>query len=93
MFAAYQAGAWKVLAARLRPDVVIGASAGALNAWAIAGGAGPEELAAAWLDEAVAEMSRLRLPPRPGRCLFCERELHQRIGRFGRRGARRSKSA
>jgi len=29
-----------VLAQRLRPDVVVGASAGALNAWAIAGGAG-----------------------------------------------------
>jgi len=49
MFGAYQAGAWKALAGRFQPDVVIGASAGALNAWAIAGGASPLDLAARWL--------------------------------------------
>ena len=38
MFGAYQAGVWKALAERFQPDLVVGASAGALNAWAIAGG-------------------------------------------------------
>jgi len=50
MFGAYQAGAWKAIAHFVRPDLVVGASAGALNGWAIAGGCSPEDLAARWLD-------------------------------------------
>jgi predicted acylesterase/phospholipase RssA len=46
MFAAFQAGAWRALAGRFAPDVVIGASAGALNAWMVAGRVDPEELPA-----------------------------------------------
>jgi NTE family protein len=57
MFGAYQAGAWKVLAREFRPDLVVGASIGALNGWAIAGGCDPAELERYWLDE----RSRLRL--------------------------------
>ncbi len=56
MFGAYQAGVWKALAGELRPDLVLGASIGALNGWAIAGGCDPEELERYWLDE----RSRLR---------------------------------
>lgn len=49
MFGAYQAGAWKALHDRVKPDLVIGASAGALNGWAIAGGASPDTLIERWL--------------------------------------------
>jgi NTE family protein len=44
MFGAYQAGAWKVLADVFQPELIVGASIGALNGWAIAGGCEPEEL-------------------------------------------------
>src|ERR1035438_5321759 len=44
MFGAYQAGAWNVLSRRFQPDLVVGASVGALNGWAIAGGCSPAEL-------------------------------------------------
>ena len=50
MFGAYQAGAWKAIARVCRPDLVVGASAGALNGWAIAGGCTPEDLISRWLD-------------------------------------------
>jgi len=48
MYGAYQAGAWKELADVFRPDLVVGASIGALTGWAIAGGCEPEELIARW---------------------------------------------
>ena len=38
MFGAYQAGVWKALEPVLRPDVVLGCSAGSINGWAIASG-------------------------------------------------------
>ena len=76
MFGAYQAGAWKVLRSRLRPDIVIGASAGALNGWAIAGGAEPEELIRFWLDAGSAGLHRLR-PSWRG--VFDPKPLHNRI--------------
>jgi NTE family protein len=76
MFGAYQAGAWKVLRSRVHPDIVIGASAGALNAWAIAGGAEPEELVRFWLDQACAGACRLRLS---WRGIFASKPLHARI--------------
>jgi NTE family protein len=62
MFCAWQAGAWSALAPRLRPDVVIGASAGALNAWAIAAGCSPQQIEAWWLDPSLARCIRLRFP-------------------------------
>lgn len=49
MFGAYQAGAWEVLSERFKPDIVIGASIGSLNGWAIAGGCEPKELIERWL--------------------------------------------
>src|SRR5258708_31686230 len=48
MFGAWQAGAWSTLAATFRPDLVVGASVGALNGYAIAAGWTPEELFAFW---------------------------------------------
>jgi len=63
MFGAWQAGVWRALASRLRPDLVIGSSAGALNGWAIASGVAPDELIQAWLDPAVADVNRPRFFP------------------------------
>jgi NTE family protein len=52
MFGAYQAGAYKALAAWMKPDMIVGASVGAMNGWPIAGGCAPEELIERWLDPA-----------------------------------------
>ena len=52
LYAAWELGVWKALRRRFEPDLVVGASAGAWNGWAIAGGATPEELAQQWLDPA-----------------------------------------
>lgn len=60
MFGAYQAGAWKALAPVLRPDLVVGTSAGSLNGWVIAGGCTTEELIDIWLDPGMAELMRVR---------------------------------
>ena len=49
MFGAWQAGAWRALAGRFAPDLIVGASVGSLNGYAIAGGATPDELAEFWL--------------------------------------------
>jgi NTE family protein len=51
MFGAYQAGVWKALASDFQPDLVVGASIGSLNGWAIASGCEPAELERYWLDE------------------------------------------
>lgn len=79
MFGAYQAGAWQALAGRFRPDIVIGASAGALNGWAIAGGIPPAELVSMWKNPRLAGVARLArypaaglLDPEPLRSLIAE---------------------
>jgi len=56
MYAAWEAGVWKALAPHVRPDLVVGASAGALNGWGIACGITPEELVDRWLDSALASI-------------------------------------
>ncbi|HWR54532.1 MAG TPA: patatin-like phospholipase family protein [Bryobacteraceae bacterium] len=81
MYGAYQAGAWKALAGRLRPDLVVGASVGALNAWAIAGGVPPEELIASWLEPDMARLASIRLQP-PWKGCLDSRPLHARIQRL-----------
>ena len=50
MFAAWEAGFWKVLSERFRPDIIVGTSAGAWNGWCIAGGATPEDLIREWTN-------------------------------------------
>jgi len=50
MFGAYQVGAWKVLADVFQPDLIVGASIGAVNGWAIAAGCPPDELIERWLN-------------------------------------------
>ena len=78
-FAAYQAGAWEVLSAHFTPDIVVGASAGSLNAWAVAGGATASELAELWLDPACAGLALVGGPRLPWHGVFDPRPLHARI--------------
>src|SRR4051794_3224282 len=49
MFGAWQAGAWRALADRFQPDLVVGCSVGSLNGYAIASGETPDALCARWL--------------------------------------------
>jgi NTE family protein len=56
LWAAWEVGAWSVLRERFQPDIVIGASAGSWNGWAIAGGATPEQLARQWLDPKIGKV-------------------------------------
>lgn len=62
-FGAYQAGAWQALEERFRPDIVIGASIGSLNAWAIAGGCSGQDLVDRWLRLGPTYHNRFRMPP------------------------------
>ncbi len=59
MFGAWQAGAWRSIASRVKPDLIVGASVGSLNGYAIAGGASPEELSQFWLQPELARLGRL----------------------------------
>jgi predicted acylesterase/phospholipase RssA len=59
LFGAWQAGAWRALADRIQPDLVVGASVGSLNGYAIAGGASPAELAEFWREPRSANFSQL----------------------------------
>ncbi len=64
MFGAYQAGAYKAVLRHVRPDLVVGASVGALNGWLIASGCTPDHLIERWLDPASG--AALRLYPNAG---------------------------
>ena len=59
MFGAWQAGAWRGLAERIQPDLIVGASVGSLNGYAIACGASPGELAAFWMRPELASFRGL----------------------------------
>jgi NTE family protein len=59
MFGAYQAGAWQAIAERFQPDIVVGASVGALNGWSIASGCSPEHLIEKWRDPQAGAVLRL----------------------------------
>ena len=60
MFAAWEAGVWKSLSRRFKPDLIVGASAGAWNGWAIAGGCSAEDLIREWMDSATARIGLFR---------------------------------
>jgi len=59
MFGAWQAGAWRALAPHMHPDLVVGASVGSLNGWAIAGGIPPEDLIEFWMKPELAVLGNL----------------------------------
>lgn len=65
LYGAYQAGVWRELHGRIRTDIVVGASIGALNAWAVAGGCTPEELEQQWLSLTAMSRLRWRVPRSP----------------------------
>jgi len=48
MFGAWQAGVWRGLASKFQPDLIVGASVGSLNGYAIAIGMTPDELCGFW---------------------------------------------
>ncbi|MGA3189172.1 MAG: patatin-like phospholipase family protein [Bryobacteraceae bacterium] len=62
IFGAWQAGVWRGLAREsgFEPELVVGASVGSLNGYAIAGGATPEELCSFWMRP---EVGRFRALP------------------------------
>lgn len=78
LFGAYQAGAWKALETQFSPDVVVGASVGSLNGWAIASGCSPDELASYWLDHGTSRLLRYRVPLPPWHGLFSRYALEER---------------
>jgi NTE family protein len=64
MYAAWEVGVWKALRERFQFDLIVGTSAGAWNAWMIAGGISPDELTREWQDPASATIMQLGLQPR-----------------------------
>jgi NTE family protein len=74
MWGAWQVGAWSALRESLRPDIIVGASAGAWNGLAVAGGVTPDELAREWLDQSMANVMR----ERPHRMYEKAREICER---------------
>src|ERR1017187_6763339 len=79
MFGAYQAGAWNVLSRRFQPDVLVGASVGALTGWPLAGGCPPADLLAMWRDPATALLMRRRLPLVPWNGFFDPAALDRQV--------------
>jgi NTE family protein len=65
MYGAYQAGAWRAIADVFQPDLVVGASIGAVTGWAIAGGCDPDELVDRWLRLEAASHYRWKIPRSP----------------------------
>ncbi len=64
MFGAYQAGVWKALSRSFHPDLIVGASVGALNSWAILAGAwfGPVQWPPKWNRGAVGKDTAMLAP-------------------------------
>jgi predicted acylesterase/phospholipase RssA len=61
MFGAWQAGAWRALAPRFKPDLVVGASVGSLNGYAIASGWSAADLCDWWQRPDVPSFKNLPL--------------------------------
>lgn len=70
LFAAWEAGVWKVLRDHFKFDMVVGASAGAWTAWIIAGGASVDELADVWMDPLLARIMQTEVMHAKARELF-----------------------
>lgn len=82
MFGAYQAGAWRELSARFQPNLVVGASVGALNGWAIAGGCLPDELIRRWKDPSSGAFLKAQAPLRLWRGLFDDASFSNHVQEF-----------
>jgi len=78
MYAAWQAGVWEALRERFRPDLIAGASAGAWNGWAIAGGCTPGELARVWTDPDTGAILQPLWRPDPRRLRAKAREMFEK---------------
>jgi NTE family protein len=63
MYGSYQAGVWRVLSDMVRPDIVVGASIGALNGWLIAGGCKCDDLICRWMNFEHGSQPKWRIPP------------------------------
>jgi NTE family protein len=85
MFGAYEAGVWKALEGVFRPGIVVGASIGALNGWAIAGGCPADEWIAEWLSLGAHAQLRMRLPGGVFDGLFDSGPLQAYVRRLTRR--------
>lgn len=59
MFGAWQAGAWAAVAERFQPDLIVGASVGSLNGYAIACGDSPEMLREMWMRPSLSDFTQL----------------------------------
>ena len=80
MFAAYQAGVYKALWPHWKPDLVVGTSAGALNAWLIAGCIDPDELIERWLHPEAGAAIKFRQPgPLLDRARGIQREFARKL--------------
>lgn len=82
VFGAYQVGVWKALAPILQPDLVVGASIGSLNGWAVAGGCPPDQLAELWLESGEVSRFRWKLPRSPVDGLLDNTDFENWIHRF-----------
>jgi len=88
LFTAYQAGVYKALWPYWKPDLVVGASAGALNAWLIAARIEPDELIELWFHPDSAAAIKIRERPSlrrgyfdPDPLLDRARQIHKRYER------------
>jgi predicted acylesterase/phospholipase RssA len=59
LFGAWQAGAWAAIAGGWMPELIVGASVGSLNGYAISCGASPEQLWELWRQERLSKFGRL----------------------------------
>ena len=62
LFGAYQVGVWELLQREFHPDMVVGASIGSINGWAIAGGCPARDWTQEWLSMGGREQPRFRWP-------------------------------
>jgi NTE family protein len=83
-FAAYQVGVYKALWPYWKPDLVVGASAGALNGWLIAAGLSPDELIAEWFSPESRDTVKFRKYPSVSGGYFDPEPLRQRAIRVHR---------
>jgi NTE family protein len=78
MFGAYQAGVWKTLSREFAPDIVVGASVGALNGWLIASGGTGADLTKVWLESATGALMTYRKAWSRWNGMFDPRPLRER---------------